>query len=317
MSTVLSRYIARPVKTLNAVTEEIAAGHLEQQVSPAGPSEIRRLGYAFNRMAERVREMLARQQAFVADAAHELRSPLTSLRLRLEMLQTHGQTDSAMSQRYLRQMEQEVDHLRRLVDHLLALSSLDEGNRLPQTHLDLTPVLYDLMNDMSLIVQQASLRLETDIPYHLPPVMANAEQIRIIIRNLPDNAIKYTPANGQITIKAWSDNDTVKVSVADTGIGIPADALPHIFERFYRVDKSHSRQQGGAGLGLSLVRSLVEAHGGRVEVHSEPGKGSAFVVSLPTTKTSGSCQQAKLALETTARQLAKGAPAAVSQGRPG
>lgn len=281
VSMLLAHQIAHPVKTLTAVTEEIAAGRLEQRVTPAGPDEIQRLGRAFNRMAERVREMLARQRAFVANAAHELRSPLTSLRLRLEMLQTHAQGDGELTRHYLRQMEREIDHLRRLVDHLLALSSLDEGERLPQFPLDLAPLLYELADEMGPLVQQAGLDLHVDVPPHLPPIVANAEQIRIAIRNLLDNAVKYTPANGRITISAWADNGVVQISVADTGIGIPAEALPHIFERFYRVDKARSRRQGGAGLGLALVRAIIEAHGGQVEVRSQPGKGSIFTLHLP------------------------------------
>lgn len=281
VSLLLARQIARPVEALTAISEEIAAGRLEQQVIPSGPDEIQRLGRAFNRMAERVRDMLTRQQAFVANAAHELRSPLTSLRLRLEMLQSYGQSDKGLTRRYLRQMEQEADGLRRLVDLLLALSSLDEGERLPQFPLDLAPLLYELADEMSPLIRVASLNLRLDVPPHLPPVLANAEQIRIAIRNLLDNAVKYTPAEGWITLKACADDGVVQISVADSGIGIPAEALPHIFERFYRVDKARSRQVGGAGLGLALVKAIIEAHDGRVSVNTQPEQGSVFTVHLP------------------------------------
>ncbi len=281
VSLVLARQIARPVQNLTAITEEIAAGHLEQRVTPAGPDEIQRLGRAFNRMAERVREMLARQQTFVANAAHELRSPLTSLRLRLEMLQAYGQSDGELTRRYLGQMEREIDHLRRLVDHLLALSALDEGERLPCTPLDVAPLLYELADEMGPLAQKAGLDLRVNVPPHLPLLITNAEQMRIVVRNLLDNAIKYTPGGGRVTLSAWADNGRVQIAVADTGVGIPAEALPHIFERFYRLDKARSRQQGGAGLGLALVRSIVEAQGGQVEVKSQPGVGSVFTLSLP------------------------------------
>ncbi len=281
VSLVLARQIARPVQNLTAITEEIAAGHLEQRVTPAGPDEIQRLGRAFNRMAERVREMLARQQTFVANAAHELRSPLTSLRLRLEMLQAYGQSDGELTRRYLGQMKREIDHLRRLVDHLLALSALDEGERLPRTSLDVAPLLYELADEMGPLAQNAGLDLQVNVPSHLLPLITNAEQMRIVVRNLLDNAIKYTPSGGKITLSAWADNGRVQIAVADTGVGIPAEALPHIFERFYRVDKARSRQQGGAGLGLALVRSIVESQDGQVEVKSQPGVGSVFTLSLP------------------------------------
>lgn len=281
VSLLLARQIARPVRSLTAVTQEIAAGRLEQQVFPDGPDEIQRLGRAFNRMAERVREMMTRQQAFVANAAHELRSPLTSLRLRLEILQTHHQGNDELTARYLRSMEWEVDYLQRLVDHLLALSFLDEGEHLSRSPLNLAHMFYKLADEMGPLVQQAGLNLYVDVPPRLPAVMANAEQIHIAIRNLLDNAIEYTPADGWLTIRAWTDNGVVRISVADTGIGIPAEALPHIFERFYRVDKTQSRRQGGAGLGLSLVQAIVEAHGGQVAVNSQPGQGSIFTLHLP------------------------------------
>jgi len=314
ISLVLAHQIARPVQALTVITEQIAAGRLERRVTPAGPDEIQRLGQAFNRMAERVQEMLAQQQAFVANAAHELRSPLTSLRLRLEMLQMHAHGDADLTRHYLRQMEREVDRLRRLVDHLLALSALDEGKRPSCTPLDLAPLLYALVDEMGPLARQADLDLCVDVPPHLPPVMANAEQMHIVVRNLLDNAMKYTPAGGRITLRATTadlkqrssgaagrgglasgplDLNTsgqkaaVVIEVADTGIGIPAEALSHIFERFYRVDRAWSRRQGGAGLGLALVRAIVEAHGGHVKVGSQPGQGSVFTVLLPTSETSG------------------------------
>ena len=310
VSLVLARQVVGPIRHLTAVTEGIAAGNLDQQVVPTGPDEIQRLGQAFNRMAERVREMLARQRAFVANAAHELRSPLTGIRLRVEMLQRHGRDDPELAQRYLRQIESEVEHLRRLVDHLLTLSRLDEGDQLPRTLLDLAPILYDLADEMGPLVQAARARLQVDIPPHLPAVEANADSIRMVVRNLLDNAIKYTPPGGVITLRAkvqaapptapppgngqadntlrspthlLTDVDSfVVIQVSDTGPGIPPEHLPHIFERFYRVDKARARRQSGAGLGLSLVRSIVEGYGGSVEVQSEVGRGTTFTIYLPT-----------------------------------
>ena len=143
-------------------------------------------------------------------------------------------------------------------------------------------MLYDLADEMGPLVQVAGLRLAVDVPPHLPPVEINADQMRAVIRNLLDNAIKYTPRGGAINVSARAEQRVI-ISVSDTGIGIPAASLPHIFERFYRVDKARSRQQGGAGLGLALVRSIIEARGGRVEVRSQPGQGSVFTVLLPVT----------------------------------
>jgi len=316
VSLVLARQVAGPIRSLTAVTEAVASGHLDQQVAPAGPDEIKRLGRAFNRMAEQIREMLARQQAFVANAAHELRSPLTGLRLRIEMLQRHGQDNAELTERYLRQMEAEVDHLRRMVDHLLTLSRLDDGQDMPRSPLDLAPILYDLADDMGPLARAAGIHLEVDMPPHLPAVLANADSIHMVVRNLLDNAIKYTPAGGLVKLQASAGdlqpNDrpmqcpeptkgtgdqylplarrraftgraspAVMIRVSDTGPGISSEHLPHIFDRFYRVNKTRSRGQGGAGLGLSLVRSIAEAHDGEVNVRSIPGEGSTFTIRLP------------------------------------
>lgn len=281
LSLVLAYQIANPIQTLMAATETMADGDLAGLVNPQGPDEIERLGHAFNRLAKRIREMLGRQQAFAAHAAHELRSPLTSLRLRLEMLQTYSPSQDERTQRYLAEMEHEVNHLQRQIDHLLALTVLDEDQDLPRVALDLAPLLYSLADEVGLLVQEAGLTLEVNVPSHLPPIYANIDQMRMAVRNLLDNAIKYTPAGGRIVLSAQSDLRRVEVSVMDTGIGIPTEALPHIFERFYRVDKARSRRQGGTGLGLALVRGIAEAHGGRVEVNSQAGQGSVFILRLP------------------------------------
>jgi signal transduction histidine kinase len=281
VSLLLARQIARPIQSLTAVIEALAAGDLAQEVQPSGPDEIRRLALAFNRMAQRVRDTLARQNAFVGHAAHELRSPLTGLRLRIEVLQGHCQGDPELSQRYLAKMEHEVDHLRRLVDHLLALSTLDAGASLEALPLDLAPLLYALADEMAPLAQEAGLRLSVDVPAHLPPVAINADQIRAVVRNLLDNASKYTPRGGTIALTANQEGSGIAIVVADTGIGISAESLPFVFDRFYRVDTARSRQQGGAGLGLALVKAVMEAHGGGVQVQSKPGEGSVFRLWLP------------------------------------
>ena len=236
------------------------------------------------------------------------------------MLQRHGRDNPELTQRYLQQMESEIEHLRRLVDHLLTLSRLDEGQELPRIPLDLAPILYDLADEMGPLAQSAGLRLHVDVPPHLPAVVANADSMRMVVRNLLDNAIKHTPSGGEITLHARANDaepteglrangqqspqaqhssfvighppdqgprsgghpSAVVIQVTDTGSGIPPEHLPHIFERFYRVDKTRSRRHGGAGLGLSLVRSIVEAHGGQISVESQVGRGSVFTVRLPT-----------------------------------
>ncbi len=277
----LARQIADPVGNLTTTSEQIAAGRLDERVTPSGPREIQRMGVAFNRMAERVQEMMAQQRAFVDNAAHELRSPLTSLRLRVEMLQSHGQEDIQLTQRYLAQMEREIGYLQRLSDHLLALATVEQGAEAPRVSLDLSRLLHELAEEMGVIAEQAGVHLELRMPERLPPLRANPEQMNILVRNLVDNAIKFSQRGGTVTLAAREANHCVELDVTDTGIGMPEEALPRIFDRFYRVDRARARQQGGAGLGLSLVRSIAEAQGGRVQVRSRVNEGSTFTVSLP------------------------------------
>ncbi|HXH10624.1 MAG TPA: ATP-binding protein [Alphaproteobacteria bacterium] len=297
VSLALARQVTRPIRSLTTVTQAMANGQLDQRVTVAGPEEIKHLGHTFNRMAQSVQEVLARQQAFVADAAHELRSPLASLALRIELLHRHGSEATAFTPHYLSQMAQDVERLRRLVDHLLALARLDEGVALVRSPLDLAPVLYEIADEMTPQAQAAGVHLQMDVPPHLPAVMANAEAMRIMVRNLLDNALQYTPPGGLVTLEATAEKQQpstpggarlhanqpseVIIQVRDTGIGIPADHLPHIFERFYRVDQARSRRQGGAGLGLALVRSIVEAHGGWIGVKSKVSQGTTFTICLP------------------------------------
>ncbi len=283
-SVYVARQIAVPVQNLTATSEQIAAGHLDKRVSPAGPSEVRRLGMAFNAMAGRVQEMIEQQRAFVDNAAHELRSPLTSMRLRIEMLQTRGKSDPELTQHYLAQMDREASYLQRLVEDLLSLASVEHSQAVVRkTPLDLAACLRDTTEDMRDLARHAGIELETRLPETLAPIQANADQMSVLIRNLIDNAIKYTPAGGTITVSAETTQTGVDVRVADTGVGIPPEALDHVFDRFYRVDKARSRAQGGVGLGLSLVRAIAEAHGGTVEAQSRVGVGSTFTLHLPLT----------------------------------
>jgi len=283
-SAALARRIAAPIHSLTEVTEAMAAGALAQPVpvTPAGPEEVERLGRAFNRMAQRVRDTLAHQEAFVAHAAHELRSPLTNLRLRLELLQAPQHPHDEMTRRYLTEMTQQVASMQRLVDHLLALSALDEDHQVSRPPLDLAPLLYELADEMGPLARAAGLDLVVDVPAHLPAVSANADQMRIAVRNLLDNAVKYTPAPGRITLAAEPDRGAVVLRVTDTGVGIPADQLPLVFDRFYRVEGGGARRVGGSGLGLALVRGIVKAHGGEIRLESEPGRGTVCTVRLPS-----------------------------------
>jgi signal transduction histidine kinase len=277
----LAHFILHPIGALTRGAAAVADGDLTQRVRPTGPEELRRLASAFNVMTARLRNLLARQRDFVAHAAHELRTPLTALSLRLEMVQTHGETDRDLTARYIAQMAGEIDHLRRLSDQLLTLAALDAHELPARAPLDLAPMLYQLADDIGPMIKQSEHTLHVEVPPHLPPVLVNADQIKAAIRNLLDNAIKHTRPGDTIMLKAAVTPDEIRVTVSDSGPGIPKEAMPRIFDRFYRVDPGRTRKRGGTGLGLALVKEIAEAYGGHVEVESQPGRGSHFTLVYP------------------------------------
>ncbi len=278
----LAKQITAPLEELTALTQQLAAGDLSRRAPVRGPEEVQRLAQAFNEMTARLERLIQRQRDFVANAAHELRSPLTSMRLRLDLILNQIQEDPQVQRQYLEQLLEEIERLRKTSDQLLMLSSIDEGNRMPPEVIDLSPLLYQLSDEMEPLFYARRHQFAIEVPPHLPPVRVNPEQVRIIVRNLLDNAAKYTQPGGFIELRAEEEGDKLAISVRDNGPGISDETLPHIFERFYRGDKSRSRTaESGSGLGLSLVKELVLLNQGTIEVQTAPGKGSTFIVRFP------------------------------------
>ncbi len=283
-SVLLARRLSAPIRHLTEMADRMARGDLEAPVRPHGPHEIRRLAVAFETMARRVREMLAQQRQFVDNAAHELRSPLASIRLRIDMLArlANGHAGNRERfERYLRETEAQLAGLEQLVNDLLLLSSVEE-EEMPAALLDLSPLLYELADEMAPLVREKAHRLVLEVPPHLPPVKGNETYLRVAVRNLLDNAIKYTPAGGTITLRARAEAGEVIVEVEDTGPGIPDEEVAHVFDRFYRSRAARGSRITGVGLGLALVHTIVTRHGGRVGVESRPGAGTCFRIYLPT-----------------------------------
>lgn len=224
------------------------------------------------RRLERVR------QDFVANVSHELKTPLTTVRAMAEILTDVDSEDEALRTKYLRQIQGEVDRLSLVVDDLLALS-LSESVKLRKEPCDLVEILENVVTQLSPKAKERGIQLSLEGPSKLE-LEANPTQISQVGMNLVDNALNYT-AEGQVVVRMKTEGDLVEFEVADTGLGIPSEDLPRVFERFYRVDKSRSRASGGTGLGLSIVKHIVEAHGGQVSVESTLNRGSAFRVSLP------------------------------------
>ena len=234
----------------------------------------------FHDLTELRRAEEARRR-FLADVSHEMRTPVAGIRGVAEVLRSGAAEDPSARDRFLSALEREADRLSSLLDNLLELERIDAGQlslRLEPVHL--RALAEEIAEELAHRTAQKKLTLTVDVPDRM---YVNADYVRIerVLLNLLDNAIKYSEEGGAVTISARQEGSRVRISVADTGIGIPEDDLPHVFDRFYRVDKARSRRMGGSGLGLAIVREIVEAHGGAVSAESKLGEGSVFSVELP------------------------------------
>jgi signal transduction histidine kinase len=215
----------------------------------------------------------------VANVSHELKTPISALRAHLEnLLDGVERPDPETLQVMLAQSER----LGRLVDQLLDLSRLESGDvPLHREPVELGPLVAQVISEIEVARADRHVELDERVPEGVPPVMADRERVHQVLFNLLDNAVRFTPAGGLVTVTASPHNGSVDVAVADTGPGIAAEHLPRLFERFYRVDEARSRNDGGTGIGLAIARSVVEAHGGRIWAESRPGGGSTFTFELP------------------------------------
>src|SRR5262244_1593302 len=277
----LMRKALDPVDEITRGAEQITSRNLSQRLPVARTGdELERLSTALNRMIERLEESFLYVSRFTADASHELRTPLTILRGELEAAAGQPQIAPELREIVGSALE-ETERLSRIVESLMAISRLDAGEaRMECDALDLAELAASTTEQMRLLAvdKNVALRCESDVQVNVEGDRARLKQVVV---NLVDNAIKYTPAGGLVGVKVRASNGHAMLEVNDNGVGIPAEALPHIFERFYRVDKARSRQMGGAGLGLSIVKAIVTAHGGQVKVESVEGRGSRFLVELP------------------------------------
>lgn len=274
--------IVRPLRELTGAARDLSQGHLDRRIPVTSGDEVGRLAHAFNEMAQQLQEMIERQRMFIANASHELRGPLTSIKLRTEALLEDKNIPPERRRRFTKEVDQEVDRLRRLAERLLDLSRLQM--RPNARAFQVVPFSQLLHENLDIIAPRAAKKevsLVREVAQDLPPVYGDPEDLSELFLNLLDNAIKYTPPGGTVTLRAHTKDDHIVVEVSDTGEGIPVDALPHIFEPFYRVDKSRSRRIEGSGLGLAIVKAIVEAHKGQIDVRSVPGEGTTFYVILP------------------------------------
>jgi len=285
MGLVLSRGLTAPLARLTAAAHRIARGDLSQRVPETGSEEVAELGRAFNHMVADLAEAERLRRNMVADVAHELRSPLSVLQGNLRAILDDVYP---LEQAEIASLYDETRILSRLIDDLHELA-LAEAGQLP-LHLqptDIADVIQTTVANFAVVAESEDVQLTVALPDELPPVQADPDRLAQVLRNLLTNALRHTPAGGQVTVGAEPSPDEpgfVQVTVTDTGEGIALEDLPHVFHRFWRADRSRSRDHGGAGLGLTIARQLVEAHGGRIEVTSELGRGTRFTFTLPVAK---------------------------------
>ena len=276
---ILSYSIAKPLAQLTHASEEIARGHYDQEIPVRGSDEVARLARSFNRMAREVKRARQRERDFVADISHELKTPLTSVQGFSQALLDGTVEEMEGVRRAAQIIHEEADRMARLVGELLELSKLESGQiELARGPLNLTELLRRCVARFTARAEEAGIRLRVDLPA-LPLIHGDPDRLERVFSNLLDNAIKFTPEGGKVDLTARKGDEAIEVTVADTGVGIPREDLPHIFERFYRGDRS--RRAGGTGLGLAIAREIVIAHGGKIEVKSEVGRGTRFTVTLP------------------------------------
>ena len=278
----LAASFTRPLEGLQESAMKLAAGDLTQRVHLNRQDELGQLAETFNHMAEQVEAMLLEQKAFASNASHELRTPLTTIRLRSEALR-EGSLDEATAQQYIGEIDDEVARLGRLVNDLIQLSRFDSGRaELGDELIDPVRLGRSLCQQMQQTAVAKQISLHFEAPTELPTIRANQSHMRIVLQNLLDNALKYTPEGGQVIWRLAVENSYLRSDIVDNGLGLSAEDLPRLFERFYRADKAHTRATGGTGLGLPLAKSIVEFYNGRIQIQSSGlGQGTTATVWWP------------------------------------
>jgi len=285
----ISEPTVRSLRHLIEAARNISSGQLESRVPVESLDEVGELAEAFNSMAQQLETSIAKERdltqarrELITAVSHDIRTPLASIRAMIESLNDEVVTDEETVRRYLRITLTEVENLSQLVNDLFELSQLDAG--VLELHIEsssLQDLISDTLESMSAQALSRSLHLRGAVEGNIGPVVMDTKRVQRVLYNLVQNSIRHTPADGTIYISATDNGSEVQVEIADTGEGIPPQDLDRLFERSYRADPSRSRSSGGAGLGLSIAKGIVEAHGGRIWVHSNLGQGSTFSFTLP------------------------------------
>lgn len=277
----ISRIVTRPVAELSGGIERMSKGDYEYRVHVQGKGEMAQLAAAFNQMSEQVHNLDEARNQFVSNASHELKTPLATIKILVESMMYQDDMDPQLRREFLDDIDKEIDRLSSVVGDLLTLVHIDSHKlRLRREMM----VLADTVRETAARLGPLAKKRGQQIIVHIQDeceMFADPGKLAQVCYNIIENAIKYTPDGGTITVSLAKARRDAVLEIADTGVGIPEADLPHVFDRFYRVDKARSRETGGTGLGLSIVKQIVRLHAGTVTVASEYGKGTTFTVQLP------------------------------------
>jgi len=287
----LSRWVADPLQQVVAAARVYPSEQMKP-VSPSGPHEVQDLTRAFNSMVARVEGSQKSQRDFVANVSHELKTPLTSIQGFAQAILDNTADTPETRKQAAQIIYDEAGRMHHLALDLLDLARLETGTAdLSMSPVDIGLLLRSVVEKFTPQAQRAGVYLRLSISEDLPTLTGDGDRLAQVFINLVDNALKFTPANGQVTLSAGKAGDEMDISITDTGRGVPHEALPHLFDRFYQVDASRSRAGGetaavrrGAGLGLAIAQEIIQAHSGRISVRSEVGRGTTFMIHLPLSK---------------------------------
>ena len=280
-SLLVSGTITRPIKQLHSGIRKMAQGHLSERVHIEGRDEVAQLGEAFNAMAERLESLDQARNEFVANASHELRTPLSAVKVLSQSLQHSGENLPPIYMEFLQDIGDEIDRLDNIVEDLLTLVQLDvPETKVVRDDVELSDIVGRIISHLTPLASEKQIEIEVSMDGPCP-YYGDGDKLYQVFFNLIHNAVKYTPEKGTVWVGVGCTDQEARITVQDTGIGMDPKEIPHIFDRFYRVDKARSRATGGTGLGLSIAHKIVALHGGRIEVTSDTGKGSTFTVILP------------------------------------
>jgi heavy metal sensor kinase len=276
----LARRAFQPVDLIARTAREIGESDLSRRIDVDTKDELGRLAATLNQMIARLERAFKRQKEFTGDASHELRTPLAVIQAEAT-LALQKDRDREAYQKSLAIISQEADHMSLIINQLLTLARSDSGKERLRFHeINLAEFLVDLCTDIKILCLEKNLDLQIG-QFEKTVIRGDRQSLTNLLHNLLANAIRYTPARGLISVSLLREKNMAVISISDTGIGIPSEELPYIFDRFYRVDKARSRSEGGSGLGLAICQNIIKVHGGTIDVESKVQKGSTFHVRLP------------------------------------